>query len=78
MKRHENTVFDFTADKDDQLLTTSHAGNTSSIAIHCSGDSGYSAFTIYITKGQAYNLIDKLQKAIINIEVYQKTHNKEV
>ena len=79
MKRYEATVFDLTEDRDDHLLVTSHEScNSPSMTIHCSGDSGYEHLSVYITKGQAYDLIGQLQRAIVNIEVYQKTHNKEV
>lgn len=79
MKRHENTIFDFTEDEDDKLLTTTHGGQiikTSSIAIHCTNN-GYDGFRVYITMGQARNLMGKLQESIINLEVHEKTQRKE-
>lgn len=70
MQRHEATIFDFTKDPDDMLLVTSHEKSRSeTIAIHCTED-GYTGFTMYITKGQAKDLMPKLQKAIITLEVY--------
>ena len=71
MERHEATTFVFTKDKDDVLLVTSHEKIDSSMSIHCKGE-GYANFSMYITQGQAENLIGKLQKAIINLEVARK------
>lgn len=74
MKRYEATVFDFTKDPDDMLLMTSHEScHSETIAIHCTDD-GYSSFTMYVTKGQAKDLIGKLQEGIINLEVYERSH----
>lgn len=73
MERHENTIFNFTKDKNDILLTTSHEENDSSITIHCSAAGGYGGFSMYISQGQAENLIHGLQKCIINLEAHKKT-----
>ena len=76
MERHEATIFDFTKDPDDMLLMTSHEGLDGGIAIHCTND-GYSGFTMRITKGQAKDLIPKLQEGIINLEIYERGKAKE-
>ncbi len=73
MKRHEATIFDFTKDSDNMLLMTSHEGLSGKISIHCT-DNGYNGFTMYITKGQAKDLIGKLQEGIIRLEVYARRH----
>jgi len=77
MKRHEATIFDFMGDPDDKLLMTSHESCDGGMSIHCTDD-GYSGFTMYITKGQAKDLIAKLQEGIINLEVHERTQMKEV
>lgn len=70
MNRYEATVFDFTKDRDDKLLMTSHEETNGGIAIHSS--EGHENFTVYINKGQAKDLIIKLQEGIINLEVYER------
>ena len=72
MERHEATTFVFTKDKDDILLVTSHEETNSAISIHCHCES-HATFGMYITQGQAENLIGRLQKAIINLEVHKKS-----
>lgn len=79
MKRHEATIFDFQEDPDDKFCVTSHEScHSPSMTIHCTGDSGYSGFSMYITKEQAKDLIGKLQEGIINLEVYERAQKKEV
>jgi len=76
MERHEATIFDFMKDPDDMLLMTSHEGIGGGMSIHCTND-GYSGFTMYITKGQAKDLIGRLQEGIINLETYERGKAKE-
>ena len=71
MERYEATTFDFTEDKDDVLFVTSHEKIDLSMSIHCKGE-GYANFSMYITQGQAEDLIGKLEKAIINLEVARR------
>ena len=72
MKRHEATIFDFTKDPDDMLLVTSYEGICGDMSIHCT-DNGFNGFTMRITQAQAEDLIGKLQKAIINLEMAKRT-----
>lgn len=71
MKRYEQTTYDFKDDQDDAFLTTSHGGHNNSITIHNSDP--FNAVHLEITQGQAEDLMGKLQKAIINLEVHKKT-----
>lgn len=79
MERHERTVFDFTKDEDDKLLTTSHEEShyCPSISIHCT-DNGTDGFCMYITKGQAKDLIGKLEESIPNLEKYRRKQKEEI
>ncbi len=73
MERHEGTTFVFTKDPDNILLVTSHEEHPDmSLSIHCHSGKGYGSFSMYITQGQAENLIQQLQKKIINLEVHKK------
>ena len=69
MKQYQAMTFVLTKDKDDVFFATTH--DDGSMSIHTS--TSLEGFSLNITQGQAEDLIGKLHKAIINLEVAKKT-----
>ena len=68
MKQYQAMTFVLTKDKDDVFFATTH--DDGSMSIHIAAP--FEGFSLNITQAQAEDLISKLQKAIINLEVAKR------